>query len=155
MENQHISDTIAKDILEIVPLLRSNINAHIHYEIDKRRWVTPGQLRLLYLIDQGTTSARGLAARQKVSAPTISRQVDCLVEKGLVQRENMHTDRRMVALTLTTNGANVLNSVMGSTQAWIASLLTSLEPEEQKILQDAMILLKVLFKQEQEKVDRG
>ncbi len=148
MDKQQSQEIIAKKILEIVPLLRSSINAHIHHEIDRSRWVTPGQMRMLYLIDQGITGVQELAARQRVSAPTVSRQVDCLVEKGLVQRERLQTDRRMVVLTLTLQGMQIFRSVMGSAQTWVAAQLSGLEPAELANLLGALDALRESFKPE-------
>jgi DNA-binding MarR family transcriptional regulator len=130
MEKENLLQVCAQKMIEIIPLLRGSINAHIHSEVDRSQWVTPGQTSLLYLINQGETSISSLAGRQKTSAPTISRQVDCLVEKGLVLRARQSSDRRVVRLVLTEKGSEVLKEIMDSTLEWISSQLNSLETRQ-------------------------
>ena len=131
-----LPEQCAIELMEILPFLRGNINAHIHGEADRTRWVSPGQLGLLYLVDKGICTIGDLAARQKSSSPTISRQVDCLVEKGMLQRERKSDDRRVVVLSLTSSGSDVLNCIMGNTQQWIVEKMGILDAEQlQNLLQ--------------------
>jgi DNA-binding MarR family transcriptional regulator len=130
MEKERLLLVCAQKMIEMIPLLRGSINAHIHSEVDRSQWVTPGQTGILYLINQGETSISNLAARQKTSAPTISRQVGCLVDKGLVLRARQSSDRRVVRLVLTERGSEVLSEIMDSTLEWISLQLASLEPQQ-------------------------
>ena len=146
MDKQELLKTCAECLLEVAPMLRGTFNSYIHKEVDRTQWVTPGQTRLLYLIDQGVINISALALRQKTSAPTISRQVDCLVEKGMVVRERQRDDRRVVTLTLTPRGKEVLYSIMQSTREWIAQNLAALETAQLEEIIQSLELLREIFK---------
>lgn len=130
MDQQELRNQCAEKMLEMIPMLRGTVNAYIHSEADRSEWVTPGQLQLLYLVSQGESSISDLAARQKTSAPTVSRQVDCLVEKGLLLRERKTSDRRVVVLVLTPRGEETLGVFMQRTRNWIAEHLKLLEDQQ-------------------------
>ena len=149
MNNHEALMCCSRQVLDVIPLVRSGINAWMHREIDRSLWVTPGQMRILYLIDLGATTSSELAARQKTSAPTVSRQVESLVEKGLLARERQAKDRRIVTLTLTPTGQEMLNGLLGSTRQWIADQLSSLSTREVEIISQALSLLEVVFSHEE------
>jgi DNA-binding MarR family transcriptional regulator len=66
--------------------------------------VTLPQYRLLALIVRGEERASTLAGRLALARPTVSATIDTLVERGLLERTTVDTDRRAVRLTITTRG---------------------------------------------------
>ena len=74
--------------------------------------LTMQQLRVLGLVAQepGLTGQE-LGARLGVSAPTASGLVDRLVEKGVLERTDDATDRRVRRLRLTQEGVEVLGGM--------------------------------------------
>lgn len=155
MEKNALLLTCAEQLIEIIPLLRGSVNAHIHSELNRNQWVTPGQTRLLYLISQGATSISELSAQQKTSAPTISRQVDCLVEKGLALRERKRADRRVVFLALTARGEEILGQILKSTQEWAAAQLAGLEESQLEEITRSLDALRAIFSVEKKTNDQS
>ena len=64
------------------------------------------QILVLYaLLERGTSTIGDLARHLKISQGVISRTVDRLVEKGMVERERDSGDRRVVRVELSHEGA--------------------------------------------------
>jgi DNA-binding MarR family transcriptional regulator len=93
--------------------------------------VSPEQVSLLVAIKyQPGVGVRELAARERVSAPAMSKHVDRLERDGLVTRTPSADDRRRVGLTLTDDGQRVLRRVRSRRTAWLATRLGHLSPAE-------------------------
>ena len=70
--------------------------------------ITLAQYRLLAMIGDGATKASQLAGKLALAKPTVSATVDTLVERGWVERTTATDDRRVVQLSITTDGRDVL-----------------------------------------------
>jgi len=70
--------------------------------------VTLPQYRLLALIVRGEERARDLAERLALTRPTVSATIDTLVDRGLLERTTVDTDRRAVRLTITAHGRDAM-----------------------------------------------
>jgi DNA-binding MarR family transcriptional regulator len=92
--------------------------------------VTGGQVSLLALIRREPgIGVRELAARERMSAPGMSKYVARLEEAGLVARTEL-ADRRRVGIALTPAGQRVLRSVRSRRTAWLAERLQGLSGDE-------------------------
>jgi DNA-binding MarR family transcriptional regulator len=101
--------------------------------------VSPEQVSLLVAIKYAPgIGVRGLAARERVSAPAMSNHVDRLERDGLVARTPSADDRRRVGLTLTGEGQRVLRSVRSRRTAWLASRLGELSDDELRAVETAI-----------------
>lgn len=78
---------------------------------DRAPWhITPTQYHILYLIrDRRTLTLMDMAKHLQVSAPTATRAVDALVQKGLLCKERDPQDRRLVWLRLSDEGIRLLS----------------------------------------------
>ena len=85
-----------------------------------------------------------LAAAEQVAAPTITRLVDKLVERGLVTRHVDPDDRRVTRVRATTGGKRQLESIRTRRTAWLASQLTDLPVDDVRALADAVSILEGL-----------
>jgi DNA-binding MarR family transcriptional regulator len=93
--------------------------------------VSPQQVTLMVAIKyEPGIGVRELAAREKVSAPAMSKHVDRLERDGFVVRTPSDSDKRRVGLTLTDEGARVLRRVRSRRTAWLATRLRGLTPEQ-------------------------
>src|SRR5688572_27965909 len=70
--------------------------------------VTLPQYRLLALIVRGEERASDLAERLALTRPTVSATIETLVERGLLERTTVDTDRRAVRLTITAQGRGAM-----------------------------------------------
>jgi DNA-binding MarR family transcriptional regulator len=93
--------------------------------------VSPEQVSLLVAIKYSPgIGVRELAARERISAPAMSKHVDRLERDGLVARTPSADDRRRVGLSLTDEGRRVLRRVRSRRTAWLVSRLGKLDPGE-------------------------
>src|SRR5467141_757800 len=84
--------------------------------------VSGGQVTLLVTIrDRPGIGVGELAARERVSPPSMSAAIDRLEAAGLVTRSREQaTDRRRVGLTVTPDALRVLRAVKSRRTAWLA-----------------------------------
>jgi DNA-binding MarR family transcriptional regulator len=144
-EVAELDDACAHLVLEVVPAIMRDIAAGVHQELEDGRWLTMGQFRVLYLIHDGVAFVSELARFQNVSQPTISRQVDGLVTKGLVARHTDPTDRRVIHLELTEQGRTLLETIRTRLYHRVAETLTALSPTEKEQVAEGLRLLHVRF----------
>ncbi len=106
--------------------------------------VAPHQFSVLARLAEEPRTPRELAGIEKVSAPSMTRTVAGLVERGLVSRQDDPTDGRQVILSLTPAGETLLKDTRRRRDQWMATRLQSLSVEEREILARASeILLRV------------
>jgi DNA-binding MarR family transcriptional regulator len=86
--------------------------------------LTLPQYRLLAMVASGDERASHLAGRLALSKPTVTAVVDGLVERGLMARGEVASDRRVVRLSLTPAG----RAALASTEAAMAGQLARLLP---------------------------
>jgi DNA-binding MarR family transcriptional regulator len=99
---------------------------------------------LATLVRAGRMTARELAAAERVQPPTVTRIVDALVERGLVERAPDAVDRRVTWLAATADGRVLVESVRRRRDTYLAQRLRVLEPEELELLARASELLERL-----------
>src|SRR5215813_9179790 len=69
----------------------------------------PAMITALAVVErQGPLTLGALAAQEQVSPPTITRLVDSLEERALVERVRDEQDRRVVRVRITTRGKRLL-----------------------------------------------
>jgi DNA-binding MarR family transcriptional regulator len=70
--------------------------------------LTLPQYRLLAMVAEGDERASALAGRLALAKPTITAVVDGLVDRGLVRREVVRSDRRAATISITAAGKRAL-----------------------------------------------
>jgi DNA-binding MarR family transcriptional regulator len=115
---------------DFFPPVWHTIRAHIRQEATEHFDITVGQFHLLRRIRKGTDSVSKLADDRHTSRPAISRAVDTLVKKGLVDRTHNPVDRRHVQLTLTDEGQSLMDTIFDNTRQWMVEKLKVLDGEE-------------------------
>ncbi len=103
--------------------------------------LAPHQFSVLARLEGAPHTPRELAAIECVSAPSMTRTVTGLVERGLVDRADDPEDGRQVILTLTGDGRSVLRDVRRTRDEWMAVRVSALTPEEQDVLRRASLVL--------------
>ncbi len=129
------------DSLELANRLRPvllMLNRHLRREAHAEG-ITGGQAALLAQIrNHPQLGVRELAAREGISAPSMTRYLDRLEKAGLIVRIRSPEDARRIRLALTTKGVRVLRSVRRRRTAWLAERLDGLGPDEQRAVAAAI-----------------
>jgi DNA-binding MarR family transcriptional regulator len=103
-------------------------------------------LTVLSRLDRGgpqTTS--GLAAAERMRPQSMAQTVAELEEDGLLDRRPDTSDRRQVLLDLTDAGRSLLKEERRRRESWLTKAIAEeLSPAEQKLLVDAIALLRRL-----------
>jgi DNA-binding MarR family transcriptional regulator len=93
---------------------------------------------LVVLASRGPRPIAGLAEALDVAPSTAGRMCDRLVRKGLVRRHRAHDDRRVVLVSITPAGRQVVDEATGRRRALITSILAKLPPAEQQAVARAL-----------------
>jgi len=82
-----------------------------------------------------------LGERTMVTSGAVTKRVDRLAEKGLVQRRRSASDGRSRSIVLTARGRRVIDAAMDEHVANEARLLAGLDPDERSALGDLLARL--------------
>jgi DNA-binding MarR family transcriptional regulator len=135
---------MAVDVVDSVALANRlrpvllQLNRHLRREAHAEG-ITGGQAALLAQIrTDPELGIRGLAAREGVSPPAMTRYVDRMEKAGLVVRTRSPEDARRIRLTLTPKGVRALRSVRRRRTAWLAERLQGLSAAELAAVDEAI-----------------
>ena len=93
--------------------------------------IAPVQMAIIYRCYTG--DARNLSDLSQiipVDSPSLSRNVNHLVDKGLLEREYSKSDRRVIVLHLTEQAQNIMSDIIWHRQAYEAKLLAGVSEQE-------------------------
>ena len=103
--------------------------------------VAPHQFSGLCRLEEAPRTPGELAEIERVAKPSMTRTVAGLVERGLVLRQDDPLDRRSVILSLSAEGRRSIAAIRRKRDAWMASRVARLTPEEQDVLARATVIL--------------
>ena len=89
----------------------------------------------------GAMTPSDLAAHEKVQPPSMTRTINGLAERGLVQRTPDPTDGRQVVVSLTDAGMDLLATDRAQREAWLTQRLDDLTADERETLARAAAIL--------------
>lgn len=104
--------------------------------------IAPHQFSVLARLEDGPLTPRALADIEKVSAPSMTRTVGCLVDDDLVERHDDPEDGRRVLVELTEQGREILLAARRRRGRWMSERVHELSPEEQATLAEATEILR-------------
>jgi DNA-binding MarR family transcriptional regulator len=120
--------SIAKSTRAFLMLMLTEIDLH------------PGQDQLLHRLELGVpVSVSALADLLAVRPSTVSKMLDRLVDKKLIERTAHRQDGRRTMVVLTPEGQRVKNSVQGIWNRLEADLISALSPREVETLTSALV----------------
>jgi DNA-binding MarR family transcriptional regulator len=97
--------------------------------------MSDGQFAVLVSLKvHGPHTLGELAARERVTAPSMNRTVNGLEESGYLARTPDETDRRKVTITLTDAGRDVVAETVRRRNAWLEEQLGALSDDERDVL---------------------
>lgn len=103
--------------------------------------IAPHHFSVLARLEGGPLTPRALADVEKVSAPSMTRTVGCLVDDGLVERHDDPEDGRRVLVELTTAGRTALDEIRRQRGRWMSERVQELSAQEQATLTEAAEIL--------------
>jgi DNA-binding MarR family transcriptional regulator len=97
--------------------------------------VSLSQLSVLATVGvRGPMSAGELASCERVQPPSMTKLLAGLEERSLVRRTAHPSDRRQAIIEITDEGLALLESEKRSRNAWLATQLAGLSPQERALL---------------------
>lgn len=115
------------------------ISRRVRYESSHD--VAPHQFSVLCRLEEIPRTPGELADIERVAKPSMTRTLAALVERGLVGRQADPTDGRQVIVSITAAGRASVRAIRRKRDAWMASRVANLTPEEQDVLQRAAVIL--------------
>lgn len=100
--------------------------------------MSDGQFAVLAALKvHGPHTLGDLAERERVSAPSMNRTVNCLQDSGYIVRGADEHDGRKVVISLTPEGLAVVEETARRRDAWVEASLAELTPAERATLEAA------------------
>jgi DNA-binding MarR family transcriptional regulator len=111
--------------------------------------IPPLQLSALATLDKhGPLRSGELAAREAVTAPTMTRVLSALADRGLITRETDPTDARSVRVSLAPAGVAALTRIRTERTALLVARVARLSPEQRTALVAALPALEALVEED-------
>lgn len=105
--------------------------------------MSDGQFAVLAALSaHGPHTLGELAERERVTAPSMNRTVNCLETSRFVTRTPDESDRRKVNIALTDEGRAVVDETVRRRDSWLEQALADLTPEQRGILHGAAELMR-------------
>ncbi len=115
------------------------ISRRVRFESDRE--LPPHQFSVLCRLEGTARTNSELADIERVSAPSMKRTTNMLVERGYVSRADDPTDGRQVILSLTPEGRKSLKRIRRHRDEWMLSRFEQLTDAERELLQRAAAVL--------------
>lgn len=128
---------LSKEILRIIPQSVRAIRRLSGAQLDGS--TTIHHMRLMFLVQEGKGQSQ-IADILQISLPAVSKMINGLEEKGLVNR-SAGEDKRCVRLKLTAKGTKTLDTISRSVEKDLNRALSRLTPEERRSLGDGLLAM--------------
>ncbi len=92
----------------------------------------------------GPLTLTELSEFERVTPPSMTRTVKCLVDAGLVIRTDSTVDGRKVVLSTTEAASEMMTETRKRRDAWLVQRVARLSAEQQRVLADATLIMKEL-----------
>ena len=126
-------------------LLFDRLMRSIHFGLQQqsgdfdRKGVGPGGgMLLLTLVDVGEVSQNELSKRMVRDKSQMTRMIQGLEDKGLVRRETSKSDGRVVMVSLTAAGTQVVEELLEAVASVIGDLLAPISASETQLLKQLL-----------------
>ena len=108
----------------------------------------PQSMLLLELRRSGRLSMGELSQRLQITQGVVTRMVDLILEKGLVERSRDEADRRVVQVELSRKGAGIARQIEEYNQRKMADVLADVPEKERYYLLEFLKGLQKQFEKE-------
>lgn len=101
--------------------------------------ITPEQFSVLFqLYKAGGTKQKDLAARTSKDQPTMTRILDVLLRKGLVEKKTCDSDRRAFIISITDAGKALMDQAIPAEEKAISEVFAGFDPAQLEQLRQMM-----------------
>jgi DNA-binding MarR family transcriptional regulator len=115
------------------------VSRRVRYESSAE--LAPHLVSALAQLRKGPKTPGELADIERVSAPSMTKTINCLVERGLVARADHPSDGRSKMVTLAEAGRSMLDRTARARDDWMVHQLEGLTTKERELLTEATTLL--------------
>ena len=138
-QTEQPSARLAADLYALVVYLHKNCTADL-FEALGALDVTMSQTKLLQKLEHadGELTLKQAAEMLRLSLPAVSRAVDDLVRRGMVERHEDVEDRRMKRIRLTEPGRAIIAKLNGARLQGLEEFTTTLQDDERDALVGAL-----------------
>ncbi|MCW5876281.1 MAG: winged helix-turn-helix transcriptional regulator [Anaerolineales bacterium] len=142
------SQTTADGVLEAIPRVMRVLRKEFRSQRDPN--LTLPEFRALAFINRNPgCSLNEVAEHIGLEPPSTSKQVEGLVQRGLVAREADSSDRRRVQLSILPEGRQRIDVAYAHTRRFITARLAHLSEQQQEQLLESLHALREAFAPEQ------
>lgn len=135
-----VSDTEALlGLANDVRMVCQQVSRRVRFESDTD--VAPHQFSVLVKLRHRPWTPGELAEAERVSPPSMTRTVNCLCERGLVEKVGNPDDGRQRLLHLTPAGEGVVERTINARDTWMMQRLSELSEEQRAVLAAATAVL--------------
>ena len=119
--------------MNLIELSGDFCNNYLYYlkKASSKLNLTLSQVLCLTTIPYDGISQSMLAKKLALDLSTLSRNLNKLIDIGLIQKENSHYDKRSYNISLTSSGKNIYNKILNLVQSDLNTIINHLDPEEQ------------------------
>jgi DNA-binding MarR family transcriptional regulator len=134
-QTRDLAEDLVTALEETIPRYLRSLRQAVEQAEGEDRLTMP-QLRCLQMLagEGGTALTTGLARRLQVAVPTMTRMLDGLAERGLIERQPDPTSRRQIRIVLTGDGRVLLDRYEAIIAARLHRLLGRLDRGQQQRL---------------------
>lgn len=136
---------LATQFIQIAPWMIRTVKAEIRASADGR--LTHAQFRILSTIFRGHNTVGQIAIEHGVSQPSMSKMVESLVKKSLIQRKASITDRRQISLQLSAKGLKLFTDLKDTAAESLTVKIKKLSKDQQKDLGQTLDHLQSLLQE--------
>jgi len=137
-------DENARMLLDTIPAVMRSIREEMR-SVAKGKFTVP-QFRILNRLRKGAMTNRELADWMGVTAPTMSRMLEPLEAKDLLERDFNMEDRRSQNIFLTATGRREAEKIRRQAHECFSDQVSALSAEETHALADGLEVLAKMFK---------
>lgn len=137
------SDPVSPDVAELAHDLRiacMRVARRVRFDSPGAA-LPPHLFSILARLSETPRTVGELAAMELVSAPSMSRATGQLCEQGLAERSCDEHDGRLVRISLTDAGRELVTTERARRDAWVTERLEELTEEERETLRQATTIL--------------
>lgn len=131
--------TAITDLANEVRIACQRVSRRVRFESGGE--LAPHLVSALSTLKHGARTPSELAEVERVSGPSMTKTVGCLIERGLVASADNPADGRSKLLSLTDAGRAELDAVRRARDDWMARKLEGLTIQERELLAKATELL--------------